>query len=252
MRRVVFVGALAGCYTAVPAEGVPCGDGLKPCPAGQTCSPIDDRCWTDPPGGVDAKTDAPDDASTASTCVPRRLLTGGMDVTAQGWTIERVGKGTITYSGANTTLATTEGATQLIVLRGAFPPDRWSIQVIGEVATSGGCTPNNAAAAIMASFHDPGGTPSDYPRMLCIGETKASWGDGSGSLGVALKATGILKLERAMTGTGIKATVQSGGGVVSMTASGFTSNGAIAIGDQSSQLGLDSTMSILSVDLMCP
>lgn len=250
MRWSVVVALLGGCFTPTPPEGAPCGAG-RICPKGQECSLVDDRCYVDPAPGVDASTSSPIDAAPASTCVPRRLLTGGMDVTAQGWTVERVGLGTITYSPATTTLSTEAGARQLIVLRDAFPPDRWSIQVVGEITRSGGCTQNNAAIALMASFHEPAGDANDRARMLCLSETSAEWGDGSSKIGIALNTTGVLELERVPSAS-IRATVQSGAGQTSMTANGFTSNGTLALGDQSTNLGLDSSIKILTVDLTCP
>jgi len=255
MRWAPVVALLAGCYAPLAPEGAPCGDGLRPCPTGQMCNPADNRCYDDPQPGVDAppRDSTSVDAPSSSACVPRRLLTGGTDVTAQGWTIERSGAGTITYSPGLTTLTTTANARQLIVLRGAFPPDRWALQITGELVATGGCTPNNAAAAFMASFHDPSGDATDYARMLCVAESNIAWGDGTSSLMVAFNSVGTIKLERTTTTiAGIKATVQATNGQASITAGPFTSNGAVAIGDQSTEPGLDSTMRIVSVDLMCP
>ena len=252
MRWVALLVCGTGCFAPAPPEGAPCGDGLRPCPAGQQCNPADDRCYADPPAGnPDAASDAPLDAPTSGACIPRRLLTGGMPVEQQGWTIERVGAGTVTYSPGTTTLATTNNARQLIVLRDAFPSNKWSIRITAEVTSTGGCTPNNAAVAFMASFHAPAGDDADRARMLCIGPDKAVWGDGVGSIGVSLVAIGVITLERTSP-AGIRATVQSGAGMASMTAGGFTSNGTLAIGDQSTDPGLDSSLEIISIDLMCP
>lgn len=244
--------ALVGCYAPAPPEGAPCGDGLRPCPAGQVCSPADNRCYRDPIAGPDAPRagDAGPDAPPAQACTPRRLLTGGVDVTTQGWTIERVGAGTIMYDQTTTTLATTQGARQLIVLRDAFPPDRWSLQIVGQLVQSGGCTPSNAAATVMASFHAPIGDTADRARMLCFTETTMTWGDGTSSIPIATNTVATVRLERASQG--IRAAILMGNGTASMTAGPFTSNGSIAIGDQSTEMGLDSILRITSVDLMCP
>jgi hypothetical protein len=213
------------------------------------CNPSDNRCYEDPQPGTDAR--APDsiDAPPSTACVARRLLTGGMPVEPQGWTIERVGSGTVSYGGGMTTLTTTGGARQLLVLRDAFPPDRWSIT--GEITSSGGCTVNNASIALMASFHDPVGSDADRARMLCLATDKAAWGDGATSVGIALNTTGIVKLERTASAA-IRATVQFAGGMASMGGGSFTSNGTIAIGDQSTDVGLESSFKIVFVDLMCP
>lgn len=254
MRWVVGLGCLAGCFSPAPPEGAPCGEGLRPCPAGQMCNPDDNRCYKDPQPGIDGNMPPSDSTNGGDgaplTCTPRRLLTGGMDVTQQGWAIERVGNGTITYEPARTTFTTKDNARQLIVLRDAYPSDRWAITVVGEIVQSGGCTEGNAAVALMPSFHAPIGDANDRAKMLCASETAVMWGDNTVSIGVGLKTTGTVRLER--TGaTTIRATVQ-GSGQGTISGGPFTSNGTIAIGDQSTDLGLDSTFKIISVDLMCP
>jgi hypothetical protein len=250
MRWLVVVLLGAGCFAPSPPEGAPCGEGLRPCPTGQMCNPADNRCYFDPQPGLDANGDGAIDAPPG-TCVARRLLTAGMTVEAQGWTVERVGQGTISYAGGAITLTTTQNARQLIVLRDAFPSDRWSLRIVGDITQSGGCTPNNAAATVMAGFHDPIGDAADRARMLCMTPTTASWGDGSVSIGVGLGANATIQLDRTSSG-GIRATILSGAGMGSMSGGSFTSNGTIAIGDQSTDPGLDSTMRIVTVDLVCP
>jgi hypothetical protein len=245
MRWVVIAG-LVGCYAPAPPDGAPCSEDSRACPTGQTCNLADDRCYLDPKPGTDAST--PGDAPSA--CVPRRLLIGGQPVEAQGWTIERVGSGTVTYGGGMTTLTTTSNARQLIVLRDAFPSSRWALTITAQVVQSGGCTAGHAAAAFMAGFHAPVGDAADRARMLCAREDGTSWGDGSVSTGVAIDTLGQIKLER--TANGIRAIVQSAGGMSTLSSSGFTSNGTIAIGDQTTDAGLDSTIRIALVDLTCP
>lgn len=255
MRRwcALVACVLGGCYAPAPPEGAPCGEGLRPCPAGQRCSAIDNRCYRDPQGTTDGPPGgdgAPGDGTPATTCTPRRLLTGGTDVTAQGWTIERVGAGTIAYAAGSTMLATTNDARQLIVLRDAFPPDRWTLVVTGDITASGGCMPNNAAAAVMASFHDPTGDANDQARMLCFTADGVRWGDGGGSVS-GVPFAGAVTL--APTSTGIRATFTlEGGGTLAISSGPFTTNGSIAIGDQTTAAGLDSQLRIQSVDLMCP
>ncbi|HWO21520.1 MAG TPA: hypothetical protein VNO30_22280 [Kofleriaceae bacterium] len=245
MRWVVVVG-LVGCYAPAPPEGAPCGEGLRRCPTGQTCNSADDRCHADPPAGDGATaTDG-----SAGVCVPRRLLAGGQAVEGQGWTIERAGTGTVTYGGGVTALSTTENARQLIVLRDAFPSTEWSLMIMAQVVQSGGCTASHAAAAFMAGFHGPVGDTADRARMLCASEGSVSWGDGSVSIGVSLDTLAQIKLER--TANGIRANVLASGGMGTITGSNFTSNGTIAIGDQTTEPGLDSMIRLVSVDLTCP
>ena len=90
MHRAAVVVLGAGCFSPAPPEGAPCGDGLRPCPASQTCSPADNPCYADLPAGLDAPlaTDGRVDAPPTTACTPRRLLAGGQPVEAQGWTRE--------------------------------------------------------------------------------------------------------------------------------------------------------------------
>jgi hypothetical protein len=242
--RWVAIAGLAGCYAPAPPEGAPCSEGSRACPTGQTCNLADNRCYLDP------KPDAGTPGGDASACVPRRLLIGGQPVEGQGWTIERTGSGTVTYGGGMTTLTTTGNARQLIVLRDAFPSSQWALTITAQVVQSGGCTANHAAAAFMAGFHAPDGDAADRARMLCARQDGTAWGDGSVSTGVALDTLGQIKLER--TANGIRAIVQSADGMSTLSSGGFTSNGTIAIGDQTTDPGLDSTIKIVSVDLTCP
>jgi hypothetical protein len=250
MRWVVLAG-LAGCYAPALPEGAPCGGSLRACPTGQSCNLADNRCYLDPePGGPPGGDGSIAMDAPVGACAPRRLLTGGQPVEGQGWTIERVGSGTVTYGGGMTTLTTTGNARQLIVLRDAFPPSQWALTIIAQVVQSGGCTANNAAAAFMAGFHDPVGDAADRARMLCVSEALVAWGDGSSSAGVGLGTLGQLKLDR--TASGIRAIVQSSGGQATLASGGFMSNGTIAIGDQTTDAGLDSTIRLVSVELTCP
>jgi len=256
MRLVVCVAVVAGCYSPRPPDGAPCGPG-RACPTGQSCSLIDDHCYYDEPGSIDAKItgDGPltPDGTPATTCTPRRLLTGGIDIAQQGWTIVSAGGGTITYGGGATTLSTTNNARQLIVLRNAFPSTRWQIEIVAQIVSSGGHTANNAAAALMSSFHDPVGDDQDRQRMLFLDDADIGWGVGNPVIGAETKKMGIYRFERLVNGAsvGVKATVLINGSTA-LSASPFTSNGTIAIGDQTTEPGLDSTLKVYSVDLMCP
>lgn len=246
MRGVVVVG-LAGCFSPSPPDGAPCGANQH-CPAGQACSAVDDRCYAEVPAGDAMRaldSVAPID-SAPSICTPRRLLTGGVPVEAQGWTIVRTG-GSIGYSAGSTTLTTTGNARQMIVLADALPASGWQLRITTQVTDSGGCTAGSGAVAFMPSFHAPAGDADDLARMLCLTETTASFGNGT-AIGVSYATLGELAIERTASG-GLKYTLQ---GSANVTFGSFTTNGTIAIGDQTTAAGLDSTFAIASVDLACP
>jgi hypothetical protein len=241
---------VAGCFSPAPPEGAPCGDGLRPCPSGQSCA-ADNRCYSDLPPGTDAAPEAgelPVDAPPG-VCAPRRLLTGGMAVEAQGWTIQRVGTASITYEAGATRLTTTTNARQLITLANALPATGWQLRIATQVITSGGCAAGNAAIAFMPSFHPPTGDDADLTRMLCLTETTANFNNGT-SLGMSFKNLGLIIIERTANG-GIKYTLQ-GSTMANVTFGNFMTNGTIAIGDLTTSAGLDSTFVLASVDLACP
>jgi hypothetical protein len=250
MWRAIVVALVAGCFSPAPPEGAPCGEGLRPCPSGQACNPTDNRCYAELPPGSDAPpngdallVDAP-----PGVCAPRRLLAGGMPVEAQGWAIERTG-GTITYGAGMTTLTTTGNARQLLTLANALPATGWQLRIITQVIDSGGCAAGNAAIAFMPSFHPPTGDDADLARMLCLTKTTANFNNGT-SLGVTFANLGQIIIERTAAG-GIKYTLQ-GSSMASVTFGNFTTSGTIAIGDQTTSAGLDSTFVLVSVDLACP
>ncbi len=247
--RVVLLVVLAGCFAPAAPEGAPCGPG-RSCPSGQSCSLIDDRCYRDPrEPGADAP--IPGDAP-ATTCTPRRLLTGGTDPTAQGWTFVRQGAGTVAVGNGVTTLTTTNDAIQLLVLRDAFVPGSpWAIEMVVEVVSSGGHGASNAAVALMCSFHDPVGDDADRRRMLFLDKDAYGWGEGGASIGGNTLQPVTYRFESTAMG-GVKATIKIDGGTTALTAGPFASNGTIAIGDQTAQAGLDSTVRISSVDFVCP
>ena len=236
----------AGCYSAAPPEGAPCGEG-RTCPHGQSCSLLDNRCYRDPEGPMDGPMSTTPDTPVPTTCTPRRLLMGGGDPAAQGWTVLHTGSYTISggSSGGQTMLMTRNDSTLLLVYRNAFPPDRWAIEVTMQVMQSGGHATNEAAIAVMPSFHDPLGSDQDRSRMMFLDMDRI--GFGGTSIGAPTTAMSKYRLEHT-AGGGMKVTADFG----SLEIGSVISNGTIAIGDQTTSAGLDSTFSIASVDLFCP
>src|SRR5689334_10128436 len=199
MRWVVVV-VLAGCYNAVPPEGAPCGEPNRSCPSGQRCG-TDDHCHYDPTtGDVDAPPGGGDSGGGADAltiaCAPRRLLTGGTDPVAQGWTWDRGGSYSTTINNGMTQLSTSGTGYQMLVLADALPTDRWGIRVVMNVLQSGGHSTNAAALALMASYRASLGNDEDRKRMLWLETADAGWGDGSGSVGINMQQQATVNLER--------------------------------------------------------
>lgn len=238
---------LVGCYAPSAPNGAPCADGQL-CPAGLTCTatPAGDRCLDEPPGGIDAPEDPPIDGPPGG-CTPRVLLAAGTEPEAQGWVLEHAGTG---FSHSVTPgfleLKTTSDTRQMLVLANAVPTDRFVVELVVQVDASGGHTDTDAAVALMASFHTPVGSSTDLTRMIKLDTDSMSF-DGA-SIGLTTTVMQTYRIERTAAG-GIKVSIPNGG---SISTSPFTTNGTIAIGDQTQAAGLDSTLRIASVTLMCP
>ena len=250
VRRLLVVALFVGCYAPVAPAGAPCGeDGA--CPTGLGCfaTPQGDRCLPAAPGSIDAPPEPPVDSTSIdgpAACTPRTLLAGGSNAAEQGWEIVRIGNGSISTANGITTLATTGDARQLLVLRDAIPADRFIVEVNLEVVASGARTTGLGAVALMMSFHDPSGDAMDLSRMVALDTLGMQIG--TASVGFDTTTMHAYQIERTATGS-IRAAVGGGGTV---TVSPFTTNGTIAIGDQSTAPGLDSTIRISSILLMCP
>jgi hypothetical protein len=245
VRSVLLVGVV-GCYAPIAPSGAPCADDGT-CPAGLACiaTPDGERCLsTTPPGTVDAPDEPPIDGPPGA-CQPRTLLVGGQDPEDQGWELLRAGNGTSTVSLGNgvTTLTTSGTSRQLLVLRDQVPLDAFALEFTLQVITSGGHTPDNAAIALMASFHDPAGNAMDTSRMVAIDNDGA--GIGGASIGFDTK---VLRTYRIEVTDGIRFVVPGGG---SLSFGSFTTNGTIAFGDQSTVSGHASTFAISSIVLDC-
>lgn len=249
MRWIVAL--LAGCYAPVAPEGAPCGEPpARACPSGQMCGP-DNRCHKDPAIDVDAPRGEAGSDGPPVTCTPRRLLTGGQSALVQGWTIQGSGNRSMNESNGLTTLTTSNGGHQLLVLANALPTASWGLQVELQVIQSGGHAPSAAALAIMPSYRAPMGDDNDRKKMLWIETANVGWGDGT-SIGANMQQMAQVRIEPTASG-GLRATIATGSGAGgSLTTGTATTNGTIAIGDQSTAMGLDSSFQISTIDLYCP
>ncbi|MBX3154793.1 MAG: hypothetical protein KF773_02250 [Deltaproteobacteria bacterium] len=249
--------ALAACYAPSPPSGAPCS-AARDCPAGLVCTatPGGERCLpadgtaadASPPGGDGA---APPADGPSGACTPKVLLDGTVPPMAQGWELVQAGSLTLTTGSTGTTLTTTGGTTRaLLVLRNAVPTSAaFTLDFTVQVVASGGHAPGEAAVALMASFHDPTGDSADRARMVYLDKEAVGWGDAGLTVGLdttqlrtyrlALQANGALRFSL------LDGSLSIGGGA-------FVTNGTIAIGDQSSAMGLDASIHIVSVVRGCP
>jgi hypothetical protein len=245
MARLVWLAVVAGCFAPTAPIGVPCATG-RACPQGQQCTTTveGDVCLVDP---ADVPGQGPFPTGPDGACQPATLLVGGSNIAVQGWRVEASGSATISYGLGYTELRTTGNARQLIVLPNAVSTDRFSVELVLEVIAAGGHTPGNASVALMGSFAAPVGSDADRERMIFLDDGAIGFGDGGTSIGLQTRGSHVYTLERTDDGD-VRVTVPG----VEMSTGPYTTNGTIAIGDQTTAAGLDSTIRISRVTRLCP
>jgi len=210
---------------------------------------------------IDARTDAApavvDAGVDAPTCQSRTLLTGGSDVMPQGWSVVSQMPATLSYGPDYVRLetSTTSGAVtsgQLLLeypgaLDGHAP---FTIEVVMLVESTSRHNPSDSAAAILGSFTPIFGNAAQRMEMIYLDPDAIGWADDSQSFAVDVTDNGYHTYRLAVDAAG-EAHV-SVDGTPALSRSGFTSNGAIAIGDQTNDANVDSALRIRSVTALCP
>jgi hypothetical protein len=196
--------------------------------------------------------DAP--APDAATC-PTRLLTGGTDVAAQGWSLVTQGPAQLT-NGADfvkllTATSNNVGGQLLLNYPGAVEAGKpFKIQVVMLVEAVNPHNPFDSAAAILGSFTPPFGAGNDRNQMIYLDSGKIGWADDTQSFTVAVTDSAYHTYELSVDAGGAAAVTVDG--TQALTRTGFTTNGAIAVGDQTNDQNVDSTLRIRSVTKLCP
>jgi hypothetical protein len=188
----------------------------------------------------------------APTCNP--LLDGSKDITAQGWSIIQQAPAALTYGADYVRLETKMGKTtsgQLLLTRaGAIEPGKpFKLQVTMLVESVNDHNGLDAAAAIMGSFTAPFGMGNDRPQMLYLDSGAIGWADDSLSFPFTVTDNAYHLYELSVDAVGV-ATV-SVDGSQALTRKGFTTNGTIAIGDQTNDPNVDAAIRIKSVVRPC-
>lgn len=216
-------------------------------PAAAACGSVKQLAADASPAG-----DAP--APDAATC-PTPLLTGGTDVGPQGWSVVMQPPATLSYCADYVKLQTSTGATTsgqlLLSYPGAVDVGKpFKIQVVMLVEM---VKPHNlfdAGAAILGSFVPPFGVGNDRDEMIYLDAASIGWADDTQSFAVAVTDNAYHTYELTVDASG--AATVSVDGTRALTRNGFTTNGAIAIGDQTNDPNVDSTLRIRSVTRLCP
>ncbi len=217
----------------------------------------------DSPLSIDAAIDAPaidapaiDAAIDAPACTPRQLLVGGQPVQGQGWIVVQQGSAQLTYVGDYTRLETnspTGGAPGqlLLTLPGAITAGQpFSLAFVVLVESVTAHNTFDAGAAILASFSGSFGSPAERAQMIYLDPRAIGFADDTASFPVNLidNAYHTIRLDHDGAGT-LRVSVD---GAVALTRPGFTTNGAIAIGDQTNDANFDSKLRIRNITALCP
>jgi hypothetical protein len=203
--------------------------------------------------GADAAS-APD----AAGCQPKMLLVGGTDVAPQGWATVMQAPASVTYGPdyvhlqtSTTTGATTSGQL-LLNYPGAIDAGKpFKLQVVMLVESVNPHNQFDSAAAIMGSFTPPFGAGNDRNQMIYLDSDKVGWADDTPPPFTVSVANNAYHTYELSVDAGNVAHV-SVDGIPALTRTGFVWNGAIAIGDQTNDVNVDSGLRIRSVTKLCP
>lgn len=240
------------------ADGTPCDSG-QICSA-DVCSP---KCFID---GVTYAAGAPNPANTCEACVPATsttqwttrgsvpLLVGGDDITAQGWTTFALAPSTLTYGADYVHLATSTNGSggQLLIARtnaldGTKP---FTLRVTMQVESVNKHNYLDSGAAILGSFTPSAGNTTDRSEMIYLDSAAIGWADDKQSAAFSVTDGAYHVYELAVDAA--KVATVSVDGVAKLTRNNFTTNGTIAIGDQTNDPNVDGAVRIKSVERLCP
>jgi hypothetical protein len=187
----------------------------------------------------------------------RTLLTGGTDVTTQGWTIKQVAPATVTNAAdyvqlqTSTTSGQQVGGQLLLTYANAVPVDApFKLQIVMSVQAVNAHNPLDSAAAILGGFTAPFGTGAERSQMIYVDSAAVGWADDS-QTHAATSTDGqyhtyVLAVDALKTATLLV------DGSALLARANYTTNGTIAVGDQTNDANVDSTLRIRSVTLLCP
>lgn len=199
---------------------------------------------------MDAVGDAavPPDAGV-DACVATPLLVGGMDPVAQGWTVVMLAPATITTGADFVELRTsTTGSTggQLLLTRPLAPP--FSLEIVLQVVATAPHNPLDAAAALLAAFTPPFGTSTERGQMAYLDAAALGWADDSQRAPAALTDGAYHTYVVTVDAATARVTLD---GAPALDRRDFVPGDHIAIGDQTNEPKLDSTLRIRSVTQRC-
>lgn len=243
----------------------PRADG-ETCGAGQVCvnAGCVTGCFID--GGVfDAGVANP--SNRCETCVPTTstaaftpralapLLLPRASLAAQGWSGTSVQPATYLDDGGVITLSTrtnsgaNSGGQQLLYTTIGGAGISYTLRTELRVESVGGHNQADSAAAIMGAFTPTFGLPDQRAQMIYLDPNAVGWADDAQTSPFNNLDGNFHVYELSVDGGAATFSVD---GVPRLTRTGFTTNGTIAIGDQTNDPNVDSTLHVRSVSLVCP
>lgn len=202
----------------------------------------------DEPAAPDAGPDGP------PACAPQVLLAGGSDVAAQGWTPITQPPFALTYGADYTRLETTTTAGQsaggqLLLSRPGLVPTSAPFAIAAELMIEAVTSRNglDASVAILPSLSGMFGSAAERAQMIYLEGARLGWADDSAAAALLDGAYHTVVVARDAAGA---ATVTLDGAQV-LTRASLPSNGTFAIGDQTNDRGVDATVRIRKVTLLC-
>lgn len=236
-----------------------CGDdGAAPDAAAPIDGPADAPDVDAPPvDAIDAiEVDAPVDAPAIDACATRVLFAGGMPPAPQGWSVARTGAATLTEDSPTvtrlvTTTVGTTGAHQLLYLPNAVTPGLpFVMEVELQVVAVNAHNQYDAAVAILGALTPSFGMPAERGQMIYVDAAGVGWADDSGRTAAAAIDGAFHTYRLSVTAAGMATVLRDG--VPVLTRAGFVTNGTIAVGDQTNDPNVESTILLRSVSLLCP
>ncbi len=208
---------------------------------------------------VDAAIDAPavDAMIDAPPPCPKTLLVGGRELAAQGWLTASQAPSTLSDGPDYTQLQTTTTASaqtggQLLIYHpAAVELDQpFKLQVVMLVEQVSPHNPLDSAAAILGSFMPTVGNNTDRAQMIYLDAARLGWADDSQSFAAPVVNGAYHTYELSVDASRVaRVTVD---GTPALMRNNFSTNGTIALGDQTNEPNLDGTVRIRSVTLLCP
>jgi hypothetical protein len=249
-----------------PTEWTPLLDGTA-CGAGQICSAgaCSPKCFID---GTFYEEGTPNPANACEVCTPATsttawspresipLLVGGTDIVAQGWTTYMQAPNTLTYAEDYTRLATstdsgarTSGQLLIAKTNALDPTQPFKLRVTMQVESVSRHNQLDSGAAILGSITGSVGNPTDRAQMIYLDSAAIGWADDTQSSAFSMTDGAYHVYELAVNAD--KVATVSVDGVAKLTRNNFTTNGTIAIGDQTNDANVDGAMRIKSVEKLC-